>query len=410
MNLRCLIILISMSFIVACSNEQPSLQKSASPKNHPATANASELKDTSRIYFTGRAVPGANIFSVNLQHQLQRHTYNTGGREIDFTLDKQGNLFFTSSRVLPEDREARLELGKYGRRRQDLNVFYLPNGEYEEKLKHIAQAIEKSSQPELRAQVSRDGKFYSFVRTVLPANPYDEDAESTDELYVKHGLTGEAKKIFSTNIIINPQWSHDNKKLLFASHNLDKNKIQLILYDTASQSNTVLLENPWGANQIDSPQWLPGDDKISLILHPVERKQLRTLYLLDIQSKALQVISKANHSVQSPISWSADGTQALYAAVIDTEQDLSVLDIRADMDVTMHIFLQSLGADPKQLTQEDKAFVTWPVFSPDHQKIAYKYNKELRARTSELRVMDLNGKLLDTLSENVQPGSHVIWQ
>lgn len=376
-------------------------------------ASCQQKTDESRIYFVARKVPGANIFSVSMKQDLIRLTNNSGSRDTDMTLDKEGNIYFTSNRILAEDRAERAKIGKHGDRRQDLNVFILPAGEVEEKINSAAKPIEKTPMPESLAVVSSDGKQFSFVRTVLPeasarSSRAQIESQTHDELYWMQGPNSEATKIYQDGVIIKPDWSADSKQLVFSSYDYDNKVAKLLRFDIATGKVDVLLENPFGQNQIDSAQWSPDVKAISLILHPYGDKKLRTLYLYKLADQSLHVISGEHHSVDPYVSWAKDGNKIVYSAAVD-KGDLAVMSRRPSEDTQVHIFSTDLKGGVKQISQGQGVFSS-PELSPDNKRIAYKYTDNYRARKAQLKVMDLEGKELATLHDKVFRRVPLIWQ
>lgn len=370
--------------------------------------------DTSRIYFSARAVPGANIYSINLAKELIRHTNNSGGRDSSLGLDDQGNLFFTSTRILPEDRAARAKIGKYGNRRQDLNALYLKAGAIEERRENLTQSIGKTGMPESSTAISIDGKQFSFVRTILSKGAKNKSMAELekiahDELYVQAGLNGAEEKVSTADVIIGPRWSSDGKSLVFSSYTKSKKTSHLSVYNIETGKTEQLLENPWGINQIDSAQWSPDGKYISIILHPIEKKRLRELYVMDVKSKELKKISKEFESVQSSVSWSKDSQKIAYGALIDSG-DFKTLSRRPSDDIVAHIFVADLNGNSQQLTKEPTGIDARPVFSPDNQHIAFKRADEPRSRKASLLVMNLKTGIVETIHSGLMRKGHMIWQ
>lgn len=364
--------------------------------------------DQSRIYFAARAVPGANIYSTDLQLNEVRHTYNSGARDIDMTLDAQGNLFFTSNRVLPEDRAERAKLGKRGNRRQDLNVFYLPAGTVEEKVNGAARPIDKTAMPESLASISQDGSQFAFVRTQLPSEipsggVAKVQSQTQDQLFWKEGKDAVAQKIYQADVILKPEWSPDNQKLIFSSYDFKAKIAKLAVFDRQTKVVSELLRNPWGVNQIDAPQWSPDGTKITLIRHPVEKKQFRTLFLMDVKSKGLSQLSKNSMGVGPRVSWSSDSRRILFSAFDNDPENES-------SKRQKHIYISSLNGELQSPSAGQEGFFAAPVFSPDNQKIAYLYTQEQRDRKAKLKVMDLQGKEIALLHENVFRRTRLFWQ
>lgn len=373
-------------------------------------------EESGRIYFVARSVPGANLHSIDLQKNLVRHTNDSGSRDFDFTLDRNGNLFFTSNRILPEDRAARAKIGKFGSRRQDLNVLLLPAGTQEQKLVNAATPLGKTGMPESLANITTDGDMFSFVRTILPGGHQQKSREviqdaAVDELYIQQGVDGTPKQIAKADVIIKPEWSPDDSKLAYATYDYASDTARLYVYHRRSGEAELLLENPWGINQIDSPQWSPDGKTMSLILHPLEKNKLRAVYLLDLQSKSITRLSAEGHSVQSPVSWSSEGKQLVYDANMYEVKDGVIEKPELGAEYTSHLFLVDLNSGAiKQLTTEDKAIHSTPEFSPDGRYIAYLYAQDRRSRKASLKVMDVQGKAIDTLHDSVNPGSPLLWR
>ena len=370
-----------------------------------ALASCSPNTDQGRIYFFGQPAATVNLFSVDLDGDLVQHTQAVGGREIDMRLDVQGNMVFTSNRVLPGDRAQRLNRRKGQSRRQDFNVFYQPRVETPDAASAPV-PFGKTDIPETQAGISPDGRWLSFIRTVLKD---DENPKNFDELYIMEGIDGEPLKIATADTIIKPDWSPDSSRLVFAHYNYEPGQAALTVYDVASGQSTVLLENPWEKAQIDAPQWSPDASRIALVQHPLTRGEFRKLHVLDPATKRINPLSGNGQHVQSPVSWSSNNRDIVYGALIDNTPAGAAAVSRT---MTAHIFMvDAKDGKTRQVTSGENQRHTRPVFSPNNKLIAYLYSPELSSRTMHLRVIDRKGNtVVESLYDKASAAGYLIWQ
>ncbi len=370
-----------------------------------ALTACSPKNDESRIYFFGQPAATVNIFSINLEGDLVQHTQAIGGREIDMQLDARGNMVFTSNRVLPGDRAQRLNRKKGQSRRQDFNVFYQSSAEATDAA--LAPVpFGKTDIPETQAGISPDGRWLSFIRTVLKD---DENPKNFDELYIMEGIDGEPQKIAIADTIIKPDWSPDSSRLLFAHYNYEPVQAALTVYDVTSKQSTVLLDNPWEKAQIDAPQWSPDASRIALARHPLTRGEYRKLYVLDPATKHLSPLSDDGRHVQSPVSWSSNSRTIAYGALIDGTPAGATASSRA---MASQVFMVDVkDGKIRQVTSGESQRHTRPVFSPNNKLIAYLYSPELSSRTMHLRVIDRKGNTVtESLYDRASGAGYLIWQ
>lgn len=389
----------------------------------PALLSCDRLsKPLPRIYFLSQLEGSVaiNIFSADERKNITRHTFDDGAREIDFALDKKGNMALCSNRVQSWTTYYNSPAKNRKNKIQYFNIFYLPSGATEKHDKdRVAKALTSESDQIIQTDISPDGRWISLVRVVEK-----EGAKRYDALQIIDRDKGTTvQEIEQADMITYSKWSPDSSQLIYSAHHRTKvgdnnaaanaeplEIAQLKLFDLKTQATQVLLDNPWPKQEIDSPQWSPNGEWISLIAHPLMEGQVRTLYVMNVKTHALTALSANNAQVQSNVSWSNDSQKILYGALVDYKQDWSD-ELREKTYVgSGQIFITDLKGEKRQITQGDKVLNTRPTFSPDNQKIAYLYSNNLGADLLSLRVADLQGKTLETLYDSVDPASKLIWR
>jgi Tol biopolymer transport system component len=364
---------------------------------------------------------GTNIFSVDEDKKLTRHTFDEGAREIDFALDKQGNMVMSSNRVQSWTTYYNTPAKNNKNKIQYFNIFYLPAGGTEKHDKdRVAKAMTTSIEDQtIQSDISPDGRWVSALR-----NHQIENNKTREYLAIMDRSNGATlQEIDQADIVLSSQWSPDSSQLLYSTHTYGPEegtkpdpaspaheKALLKIYDVKTKTSQIILEDPWPNNQIASAQWAPNGEYISLIAHPLTEGQVRKLYVMNVKTHALTLLSADNAQVQSHVSWSNDSQQIVYGALIDYKQDWSD-ELREKTYVgSGQIIITNLKGEKRQITQGDKILNTRPTFSPDNQKIAYLYSDNLGADKLSLRVCDLQGKTLGTLYDSVDAASHLIWR
>ncbi|MEY4589789.1 MAG: hypothetical protein RL497_1865 [Pseudomonadota bacterium] len=382
----------------------------------------------SRIYFLSDldASVGINIFSVDMDKELTRHTFDEGAREIDFALDKQGNMALSSNRVQSWATYYKSPAKNRKTKMQYFNIYYLPKGAIEKHDKdRVAQALTTNGTDQIiQTDISPDGRWVSMVRhQQMPDGKKREFLALIDRNNKDNGVT--VQEIDQADIVLSSRWSPDSSQLLYSTHLYGAEeaansaetakptgeKALLKVFDTKTGTTQTLMEDPWPNNQIASPQWAPNGEWISLIAHPLADGQVRKLYVMNLKTRALTLLSASNAQVQSNVSWLNDSQQIVYGALVDYKQDWSD-ELREKVYTgSGQIFITDLKGEKRQITQGDKILHTRPVLSPDNKKIAYLYSDNLGADVLSLRVMDLQGKPSgEPLYGAVDAASHLIWR
>lgn len=132
------------------------------------------------------------------------------------------------------------------------------------------------------------------------------------------------------------------------------------------------------------------------------------MYVYNTSSKTKKQISKPEHQIQTPISWSKDSQRMLYSALVGFDFKWNEKTQRKEYAGAMHIFLANINGQNQRLTK-GKHMHNRPAFSPDEKQIAYLYSGTLNDTVATLKIMSTTGEVEKTLYTPVLGNSNLKW-
>ncbi len=342
------------------------------------------------LYFSAKiAGPVTNVFSVNQQGDIDKITKNHRWRDLEHNVSPQGLISFSSNR-------ASKEKTRQPNKKENFHIFILDPAN--NKLSQIS----KLNGQEKRPKFSTNGKQLAFIRSV--ANQHS---------LIIYDLANKSEKtLLTTNDIYDFSWHPVTQKIAVTTSN--KQDAKIITIDLATSTNKLLITTPLVKKQQENYlytaiNWSPDGKKLAYIIHPLHKKQTRSVNLFDVDKQQHQQLSPIHIQAQAPISWSKNSDKLLYSALVNYQQYYDENIHKKVYQGGMHIFTSDLLGNHQQITQGDYLF-KHPIFSPKEDKIAYLYAEQLNARTLTLKTMTINGKERKTLHPSVAKQATLQWQ
>ncbi|MCI0751734.1 MAG: S9 family peptidase, partial [Flammeovirgaceae bacterium] len=183
---------------------------------------------------------------------------------------------------------------------------------------------------------SPDGKYLAFLSGRF-------DGKEKDQLWIMNRLGGEARQLTSFKVSISDyEWSPDSKQMV------------LVIRDQEVRPDS-LKDKP--AKPIVIERYHFKED-----IHGYLEKRYSHLYLLHVESKHLDTLTRGNFSHGEPV-WTPDGKHIAFTSNRSQDPD-------RNMNTDIWLMEARPGSSPKQLT-------TWidydrkPTISPDGKSISY---------------------------------------
>lgn len=337
---------------------------------------------TAEIVFSAKIFgPVSNIYSVDKSGEIRKITDNILWRDLGADVADDGSLVFSSNR----EENPRVDLA---RNSEDFNVYLVDRIDREPK------KIAASKNHELKPRFSPDGESIAIVR------------RSGRQQLLLVGSDGRNERVLAeADEIYDFCWSSDGRQLALAQRSEKDTGIVLVSTDNTAESTE--LKTVDASHRIVSARWSPDGKKIAYISHPLagESRQLWVRHLEDGREYRL---SDADLEVQQPPDWSADSARLLYSALVGYRFHYDESMHKKVYEGAMHIFVSDLEGNRRQLTSGE-ALHKSPVFSPDGERIAFLYARNLDSRQLSLRTMDRSGGQVNEWFGSVARSSNLRW-
>ena len=385
---------ITEVFLTKCSNpEERKVQHYLKALNLGLLTLFSALPPAQAdIYFNAKvAGPVSNIYQINSQGQPHPVTQQKRWRDQSFDLIEGDDgqvegVIFTSNRVAG------------GRDDQSYKLFYQSiNSQQSAAALTQVDSVGHRVQP----KVNLDNRHLAFK----------ESRGFEEELFVLNRQTGEERTLLVDAAITHYQWL--GREQIWVSHH-DGNAGKLTEFTWTNngwQSQTLF--NPTNS-LVSSFSVFDRRSPVALVLQELDSTHpsgpQRLLVLWQIGSQEVETISPKGIQVQDSLSWSPDGKQLLFSALVNYDFQYDEAKKDKVYQGAMHIFLTDTEGRFRQLTQGD-FWHAQPTFSPDGQSMAFLFAKELgHARHFALKTKHLKSGDEVTLYSPVSRRSQIIWR
>jgi len=353
----------------------------------------------SQMYFSVKTIgPSVNIRALDGQGTLHKLTDDSRWRDLDIDIANNGDLLFVSNRK----ENFKIDLNKHS---DSYNLFLQKKGELE------PTKIAAHGKTEISPKFSPNDQWISYL--------LQEDSHYRFLLMPRSG--GEPKSIYTAKEITAYDWSPSGDYIAIA-HN-DDTTAYISHLEASSGRNKVLLSMPLKAPSQDHKpndednimkkvgylNWSPNGEHIAYIRSPTFHGS-RQLRVFNLKDQSDQPITTSGIHAQDGVSWTKNGKQLLYAALVGYKFYYDETIHKKVYEGGMHIFQYAVGEkENQQLTSGDHVFKR-PTYSPDEKLIAYFYSDTLDERTYHLSTMNRKGNERETLQESVTPSSSLLWK
>ena len=178
----------------------------------------------------------------------------------------------------------------------------------------------------------------------------------------------------SSNPILSPAWSRDQKKLAYVSFKNNRSEVFVM----TPFMKTVPIKLPKFDGIASSPTWHPSGESIALT---ISKQGNKDIYLYDFKSEKLERLTK-NISIDTEASFSPDGTKIAFTSNRTGQVQVYIKDLRSGK-ISRATFEGRYNAKP--------------VFSPDGKDLAliHRVGKDYR-----LALLDIASRDLTVMTQN----------
>ena len=178
----------------------------------------------------------------------------------------------------------------------------------------------------------------------------------------------------SSNPILSPAWSRDQKKLAYVSFKNNRSEVFVM----TPFMKTVPIKLPKFDGIASSPTWHPDGESIALT---ISKQGNKDIYLYDFKSKKLERLTK-NISIDTEASFSPDGSKIAFTSNRTGQVQVYIKDLKSGK-ISRATFVGRYNAKP--------------VFSPDGKDLAliHRVGKDYR-----LALLDIASRDLTVLTQN----------
>ena len=178
----------------------------------------------------------------------------------------------------------------------------------------------------------------------------------------------------SSNPILSPAWSRDQKKLAYVSFKNNRSEVFVM----TPFMKTVPFKLPKFDGIASSPTWHPSGESIALT---ISKQGNKDIYLYDFKSEKLERLTK-NISIDTEASFSPDGTKIAFTS---------------NRTGQVQVYIKDLKSGKISRATFEGRYNAKPVFSPDGKDLAliHRVGKDYR-----LALLDIASRDLTVMTQN----------
>ena len=178
----------------------------------------------------------------------------------------------------------------------------------------------------------------------------------------------------SSNPILSPAWSKDQKKLAYVSFKNNRSEVFVM----TPFLKTIPIKLPKFDGIASSPTWHPDGNSIALT---ISKKGNKDIYLYDLNSKKLERLTK-NISIDTEASFSPDGNKIAFTS---------------NRTGQVQVYIKDLKSGKISRATFEGRYNAKPVFSPDGKDLAliHRVGKDYR-----LALLDIASRDLTVMTQN----------
>lgn len=335
--------------------------------------------DEKKFVFSAKVLgPVSNIYSVSESGRVNKITNNILWRDVDADISPQGAVVFASNR----EEQVAVDLNKIS---ESFNVYL--SDDKGESLKRLTNSPENEMAP----RFSPDGESVAYLR-------------DRSQLVVLDLRLNKEHVVYEDHEILDFDWNFNGDAIAIAARDLKHGKVLVAECQSSCVKHPVSIKKLKSFQRLTgrhtessgrnckecgsavAVSWSPQGDQLAFIFHP-DYAGIRTLQALATASGNLIQVSKSGEQVQSPVSWSTDGSSLLYAALEDYAFYYDESKHRKVYRGNMRIFRADISGRHEVITGED-VVARAPMFVDDD-RVAYLQADQFGAREYALVVKDL---------------------
>ena len=178
----------------------------------------------------------------------------------------------------------------------------------------------------------------------------------------------------SSNPILSPAWSKDQKKLAYVSFKNNRSEVFVM----TPFIKTIPIKLPKFDGIASSPTWHPDGNSIALT---ISKKGNKDIYLYDLNSEELKRLTK-NISIDTEASFSPDGNKIAFTS---------------NRTGQVQVYIKDLKSEKISRATFEGRYNAKPVFSPDGKDLAliHRVGKDYR-----LALLDIASRDLTVMTQN----------